>query len=121
MLERTRMHLADGEVMLGVVCRREHVSRIRAYLEAEGCRFQEDADDAPSLLTTEDLFPGFHAGNALRGARYREDVSQRELSRLTGVSVRNISAMENGRRPIGKEMARRFATVLNTDWRLLLS
>jgi hypothetical protein len=33
----------------------------------------------------------------------------------------NIGAMEHGRRPIGKEMAKRLAKVLNTDWRLLLS
>ena len=71
--------------------------------------------------TSEEVFPGFHAGNSLRGARYREDISQRQLAKLTGVSVQNISAMENGRRPIGKEMAKRFAQVLNTDWRLLLS
>ena len=71
--------------------------------------------------TSEEVFPGFHAGNSLRGARYGEDISQRQLAKLTGVSVQNISAMENGRRPIGKEMAKRFAQVLNTDWRLLLS
>ena len=71
--------------------------------------------------TSEEVFPGFHAGKSLRGARYREDISQRQLAKLTGVSVQNISAMENGRRPIGKEMAKRFAQVLNTDWRLLLS
>ena len=71
--------------------------------------------------TSEEVFPGFHAGKSLRGARYREDISQRQLAKLTGVSVQNISTMENGRRPIGKEMAKRFAQVLNTDWRLLLS
>ena len=70
--------------------------------------------------TIEELFPDFHAGHSLRGVRYREDVSQRQLAKLTGVSVQNISAMEHGRRPIGKEMAKRSAKVLNTDWRLLL-
>jgi hypothetical protein len=29
--------------------------------------------------------------------------------------------MEHGRRPIGKDMAKRFAKILNADWRLLLS
>jgi transcriptional regulator with XRE-family HTH domain len=78
------------------------------------------ADDK-EWMTPEEVFPGFHAGHSLRGARYREDVSQRRLSKLTGVSVQNISAMEHGRRPIGKEMAKRLAKILNTDWRLLLS
>jgi plasmid maintenance system antidote protein VapI len=71
--------------------------------------------------SVEETFPDYHAGRSLRGARYRENISQRQLSQLTGVSVQNLSAMENGRRPIGKEMAKRLAKVLNTDWRLLLS
>ena len=53
-------------------------------------------------------FPRFHAGHALRGARYREEIRQRQLAKLTGVSVQNISDMEHGRRPIGKDMAKRF-------------
>jgi len=56
-------------------------------------------------MTTDEVFPCFVSGHSLRGARYREDVSQRQLSKLSGVSVQNISAMEHGRRPIGKEMA----------------
>ncbi|MDL2266806.1 helix-turn-helix domain-containing protein [Desulfovibrio sp. OttesenSCG-928-G15] len=71
--------------------------------------------------TTEEVFPGFHAGHALRGARYRENVSQRQLAKLAGVSVRNISAMENGGLTIDKDLAKRFAEVLNTDWRSLRS
>ena len=71
-------------------------------------------------LTIEEVFPDFHAGDSLRGVSYREDVSQRQLAKLTGVSVQNISAMEHGRRPIGKDMAKRLAKALNTDWRLLL-
>jgi DNA-binding XRE family transcriptional regulator len=39
------------------------------------------------------------AGLALRGARYREGLSQKELAHRTGISQENISKMENGRRP----------------------
>jgi len=96
---------------------------VKAMLEAKGCSIQQEASVEPDKewYTPEEVFPGFHAGHALRGARYREDVSQRQLAKLTGVSVQNISAMEHGRRPIGKEMAKRFAKALNTDWRLLLN
>jgi DNA-binding XRE family transcriptional regulator len=102
------------------------LQEVKAVLEAKGCTIREEKPALPPLeerdwLTVEEAFPGFHAGHSLRGARYREDVSQRRLAKLTGVSVQNISAMENGRRPIGKDMAKRLATVLNMDWRLLLS
>jgi transcriptional regulator with XRE-family HTH domain len=39
---------------------------------------------------------------------------------MAGVSVQNLSRMENGRRPAGKEMAKRLAKALNADWRLPL-
>lgn len=44
-------------------------------------------------------------GKALAGARDREGLTQIQLSELTGIPQRHISEMENGKRPIGKEMA----------------
>jgi len=119
-----KKHPIDAEqVLLGVLCQQAMLSEVKAMLEAKGCSIQQvtPATDEKERYTSEEVFPGFHAGHSLRGARYREDVSQRQLAKLTGVSVQNISAMENGRRPIGKDMAKRFAKVLNVDWRLLLS
>lgn len=124
MLERTKKHPIEAEqVFLGILCQQAILPEIKALLEERGCSIQQETSTKPEKewLTTKEVFPDFHAGHALRGARYREDVSQRQLAKLTGVSVQNISAMENGRRPIGKDMAKRFAKVLNTDWRLLLS
>jgi DNA-binding XRE family transcriptional regulator len=124
MLEHTKKLPIDaGQVFLGVFCQQDVLSEIKAMLEAKGCSIEQEmpATGEKAWYTTEEVFPGFHVGHSLRGARYREDVSQRQLAKLTGVSVPNISAMENGRRPIGKDMAKRFAKVLNTDWRLLLS
>lgn len=115
MLEHTKTPLIDS-VYLGVVCDQAMLEEVKAVLEAKGCTIREEE----KWYSLKEIFPDFHVGHALRGARYREDVSQRQLAKLTGVSIQNISAMENGRRPIGKEMAKRLAKVLNTDWRLLL-
>lgn len=60
-------------------------------------------------------------GAFLLGARYRENLTQTELSERTGIPRRHISEMENGKRPIGKTNARKLAEVLNIDPRLLLS
>lgn len=60
-------------------------------------------------------------GQILAGARYREDLTQEELSERTGIPRRHISEMENGRRPIGKANARKLAEVLNIDPRRFLS
>ena len=61
------------------------------------------------------------SGMALRGARAREDLSQKELAKLSGVSQENISRMENGRRVIGEEVAKKLAEALNINYRLLCS
>lgn len=60
------------------------------------------------------------AGIALRGARYREGFSQKELAKRSGVSQENISRMENGRRPIGEKVAKKLAKVLKLDFKLLI-
>lgn len=127
MLEHTKKLPTDA-VYLGVICGQAMLEEVKALLKEKGCAVRQEIAPVPgndeecekSYYTAEEVFPGFHAGHVLRGARYRENVSQRQLARLTGVSVQNISAMENGRRPLGKEMAKRFAAVLNTDWRVFL-
>ncbi len=59
-------------------------------------------------------------GLALRGARYREGLSQKELARRSGVSQENISKMENGSRAIGPKVAEKLANALNIKKALLL-
>lgn len=61
-------------------------------------------------LTDENL-----PGTCLAGMRYREGLSQRALAERTGIPQRHISEMENGKRPIGKKLAKRFAEALNVE------
>jgi ribosome-binding protein aMBF1 (putative translation factor) len=68
----------------------------------------------------EEVYPDFNGSVALRGARKREGLSQRELARLVGVSQTHISEMEHGKRPIGKDMAKRLAKVLKVNYRVFL-
>lgn len=59
-------------------------------------------------------------GLALRGLRARESLTQKQLAELIGVSPHHISEMENKKRPIGKEIAKRLAKALNADYRVFL-
>ena len=54
-------------------------------------------------------------GRMLRVARSKEGVTQSQLAQLTGIPQRHISEMEHGKRPIGKEQARKLAEVLKVD------
>ncbi|MCL2341329.1 MAG: helix-turn-helix domain-containing protein [Proteobacteria bacterium] len=52
-------------------------------------------------------------GRRLRLRRENAGLTQAELGEAAGVSRKNISDIENGRRPIGKAVAERLATALN--------
>ncbi|MDO9042827.1 MAG: helix-turn-helix transcriptional regulator [Desulfocapsaceae bacterium] len=73
----------------------------------------------PAITINPDLEtnPG---GVYLRGIRYRENRTQDQLAAQTGIHRRHLSEMENGKRPIGKENAKKLAKVLNADYRLFL-
>ena len=57
---------------------------------------------------------------ALHGFRYRDGLTQAALGELLGIEQTNISKMEQGKRPIGKTIAKRLAKIFKTDYRLFL-
>jgi DNA-binding XRE family transcriptional regulator len=59
-------------------------------------------------------------GVSIRGARGKEGLTQKQLADLTGIAQHHISEMENGKRPIGKETAKKLAGALNIDYRVFL-
>ena len=58
--------------------------------------------------------------SVLRGARSKAEITQTRLSGLTGIPQRHISEMEQGKRPIGKETAKKLAAALDVDYRVFL-
>ena len=71
-----------------------------------------------------ELFPELKNANIpsylLRGARVKEDVTQKELAKLTGISQGNISEMENGKRAIGVATAKKLGKALNIGYKVFL-
>lgn len=57
----------------------------------------------------------------LRGIRTRENMSQAELSKKTGIAVSNISKLENGARKITEPMAKKLGKALGVDFKKFLS
>lgn len=81
--------------------------------------FQEAEDSVPwreALSYTDEELPGVF----LSGARYREGLTQVQLSERTGIPRRHISEMEHNKRPIGRQNARKLAKALNVDPRRFL-
>lgn len=73
-------------------------------------------DDVFGDLINEHSEPGL----LLKGVRYREGLSQIEFSKILNITQTNLSAMENGRRSIGKELAKRIAEKFQVDYRIFL-
>ena len=117
MLERTKKPHTEAVALTftGPAAKaREAMAAMRAlgFLEADDSTPWRDA-----LGYTDTELPGVF----LSGARYREGLTQMELAERTGIPRRHISEMENGKRPIGKQTARKLAEVLNVDARRFLS
>lgn len=88
-------------------------------------------DDKPkrvkktSLTTIKSIFDNLDkkytkAGALLKGLRLREGLSQVAFARKINVTQANLSNMENGRRPIGKIIAKRIEKVFGTNYRYFL-
>lgn len=80
---------------------------------------------AERTYTVAEVFPeylGQESRIALRAYRTRENLTQKELAARTGIPQHHLSEMENGKRPIGKERARKLAEALGVaDWRVLVN
>ena len=75
------------------------------------------------LYSIEELSPEMvskSGGVCIRGGRGKEGLTQKQLAQLTGIAQHHISEMENGKRPIGKETAKKLAAALNIDYRVFL-
>ncbi len=94
------------------------VPTVRDFMKSQGIAEERDTLPWREVLPMPEEN---RCGMLLSGARYREGLTQAQLSEMTGIPRRHISEMENSKRPIGKQNARKLAEALNVDPRLLLS
>jgi DNA-binding XRE family transcriptional regulator len=88
-------------------------------------RYLIDEDSNDDRMSIGDVFSSLtqktgEAGVLLRGLRFREGLSQIQFAQKLGITQTNLSAMENGRRTIGKELAKRIGDIFEIDYRLFL-
>lgn len=60
------------------------------------------------------------AGVLLKGLRHREGLTQVAFAKRIHVTQANLSNMENGRRPIGRVIAKRIQKAFGTNYRYFL-
>lgn len=114
MLERTKKPLTESIQFYGSP---SAINRLRKYARTAGV--VETSDTILATTVSPELVTNPH-GTYLKGIRYREELTQDQLAEATGIARRHISEMENGKRTIGKENAKKLAAVLHVDYRMFL-
>jgi len=124
-----KMLRTKGTVILSVYDKKQErrfkvpsgrVNKLLRFLESEGILVEEEKS-IPADEVFKDLDEKYtRPGVALRGARGKEGLSQGELAKKLDIPQGNLSKMENGKRPIGKSMAKRLSKILNIDYRVFL-
>ena len=115
MQAHTKKPPTDELVTVTLRVRRSLIPQLQQYaesLETEGGTSYTIAEVFPEYVGKEQV--------ALRAYRNREGYTQKRLAESTGIPQHHISEMENGKRSIGKERARKLAEVLHCDYRQLL-
>jgi len=126
MLERTRTRPTEFVELTFLVPADKAAAAKKAmsrFLPQEGKREQVEDKESDSIPWRE-CFPEYgpedYPAVAIRGLRYRDGLTQRDLAERIGVPQRHISEMENRKRPIGKAMAKRLAKAFNVGYRIFL-
>jgi len=116
MRAHTRKHLTDELVTITLQVRRSKVPQLRQYAKS----LETEEERSFSIAEVFPEYVGRELEVALRAYRNREGFTQKRLAELTGIPQHHISEMENGKRSIGKERARKLAEALHCDYRQLL-
>jgi DNA-binding XRE family transcriptional regulator len=103
-------------VTLRLRVHRSNAPRIMEYAQT----IEAGDDRSYSIVEVFPEYIGKEQQVALRAYRSRENLTQRQLAELTGIPQRHISEMENGKRVIGKELAKRLAKALKADYKVFL-
>lgn len=136
MLAHTKMHHNERNAIKNKI--KEDVAAFKKYLfeqvDADDLAFiKEMQDEFEEILhvgeienvPADDVFQSLtekysKAGALLRGLRVREGLNQIEFAKIIDTTQANLSSMENGNRPIGKNKAKLIAEKFDVDYRYFL-
>ncbi len=112
----TKKRPTDDMITLHLRVHRHNAPLVKSYAETV-------ESDEYCTYSVAEVFPeyiGKEVQVALRAYRTREGLTQKQLAEISGISQHHISEMENGKRSIGKERAKKLAEALHCDYRQLL-
>ena len=83
--------------------------------------YEETEKTIPASEVFKHLYTKYgKVGTIVRGYRVREGLTQVDLAKKMSIRQAELSRIENGKRGVGKAMAKRFSAVFKTDYRVFL-
>lgn len=114
-----KRHTKENLIPVNFMIHPSNLERLANYVKA--IEADQEKGARPWREVIQELRPNEPvSAGVLRGARGKAGVTQTRLSELTGIPQRHLSEMERGKRPIGKETAKKLATALSVDYRVFL-
>ncbi len=97
----------------------EITAGIQRLMDRAQKKYEESVDD-DRLYTIEEVFGEITPGGCMRGLRAKEDLTQKQFAEKLGVKQHHISEMENNRRPISVQMAKKIQSIFGVGYKTFL-
>lgn len=92
---------------------------LRGMLEMAGLARLTN-EEGEELYTPEEVFSDIRPGDALRGLRTREGITQQQLADTLGIAQSRVAQLESGARPISPAMAKRIGKAYGVTYKAFL-
>ena len=124
MSELTKKHPTRAHVSHGAILHLTYNGHVYHIPKAVAEKYKDKSKVTPRI-PAKDIFATIEkkytkAGALLKGARHRESLTQAEMAKKINVTQADLSKMENGKRPIGKVIAKRIEKALKVNYRYFL-
>jgi DNA-binding XRE family transcriptional regulator len=109
-----------GDSNAKFIISRSSSQKLLNYLE-----LLQSHDEDEELIPADEVFRSLDqkygkVGATIRGFRVRDDLTQKDLAKKLNIHQVHVSQIENGKRVVGKNLAKKLAKLFHTDYRLFL-
>ena len=109
---------------MSVHTRRRHTrlvkKRVSEPLKKRTIQHKREKSSSWRAAAKDDIQKYTEVGLMIRGARFKAELTQRQLAEKLLVLPHHISEMEHGKRPISKKMAHKLAETLDVHYKVFL-
>ena len=93
---------------------------LSAALNTAGHQVRSVNEEGEELFSAAEVFPDRTPGTLISGFRAKFEMTQEKLAELLGTKQNRVSDLENGRREVSKEMAKKLGGIFEVPYHVFL-